>query len=211
MSRARISATRCKCRWRAGWKADGLWKFGSVTNAATNGEPKRVIRRVVASKIRYAVLCYGVPLKIAPDPDLLELASTNLPPELQRNEAAVDSELAWLPLIEMKPAARRSVAELGLRRHQCGAVQSRPTAFCWSPGSTDRPPTSRSGLVDKALQAERDGLWGRAYFDARGLTQTRQITIWATNGFSARRKSAARWDLKPSWTTSRKRFPRVFR
>ncbi len=26
------------------------------------------------------------------------------------------------------------------------------------------------GLVDKALQAERDGLWGRAYFDARGLT-----------------------------------------
>jgi hypothetical protein len=28
------------------------------------------------------------------------------------------------------------------------------------------------GLVDKALQAERDGLWGRAYFDARGLTNT---------------------------------------
>jgi tetratricopeptide (TPR) repeat protein len=26
------------------------------------------------------------------------------------------------------------------------------------------------GLVDKALQAEREGLWGRAYFDARGVT-----------------------------------------
>jgi len=26
--------------------------------------------------------------------------------------------------------------------------------------------------VDKALQAERDGLWGRAYFDARGLTRS---------------------------------------
>jgi tetratricopeptide (TPR) repeat protein len=28
------------------------------------------------------------------------------------------------------------------------------------------------GLVDKALAAERDGLWGRAYFDARGLPQS---------------------------------------
>ena len=27
-------------------------------------------------------------------------------------------------------------------------------------------------LVDKALAAERDGLWGRAYFDARGLSKT---------------------------------------
>jgi hypothetical protein len=26
------------------------------------------------------------------------------------------------------------------------------------------------GLIDKALQAEANGLWGRAYFDARGLT-----------------------------------------
>ena len=33
------------------------------------------------------------------------------------------------------------------------------------------------GLVDKALQAERDGLWGRAYFDARGLTQS-QTNYW---------------------------------
>jgi hypothetical protein len=29
-----------------------------------------------------------------------------------------------------------------------------------------------SQLVDKALTAERDGLWGRAYFDARGLKNT---------------------------------------
>jgi hypothetical protein len=28
------------------------------------------------------------------------------------------------------------------------------------------------GLVDKALAAERDGLWGRTYFDARGLDKT---------------------------------------
>jgi uncharacterized protein (TIGR03790 family) len=28
------------------------------------------------------------------------------------------------------------------------------------------------GLVDKALQAEADGLWGRAYFDLRSITNT---------------------------------------
>jgi len=26
------------------------------------------------------------------------------------------------------------------------------------------------GLVDKAIEAETDGLWGRAYFDLRGVT-----------------------------------------
>src|SRR5208282_4104557 len=81
-------------------EGDGLWRFASFTNAPTNGQPKRVIRRVAASKIRYAVLCYGVPLKISPDPDLHEPVNTNLPPQFERNEAAVDSELAWLPLIE---------------------------------------------------------------------------------------------------------------
>src|ERR1700685_3918181 len=33
-------------------------------------------------------------------------------------------------------------------------------------------PEIARGLVDKAMQAERDGLWGRAYFDARGLEMT---------------------------------------
>ena len=82
-------------------EAGGLWKFGSVTIPATNGQPERVEPRVVKSKIRYAVLCYGVPLKIAPDPDIHEAVAEKMQPELRRNEAAVDSELAWLPLVKM--------------------------------------------------------------------------------------------------------------
>src|SRR5262249_14029085 len=31
-------------------------------------------------------------------------------------------------------------------------------------------PAIARGLVDKAIDAETNGLWGRAYFDARGLT-----------------------------------------
>src|SRR5450432_2973404 len=55
-------------------EADGLWKFGPLKVAATNGQPERVLSHVVASQIRYAVLCYGVPLKIRADPDINEPA-----------------------------------------------------------------------------------------------------------------------------------------
>ena len=154
----------------------GLWKFASFTNAATNNEPKRVIRRVAASKIRYAVLCYGVPLKIAPDADLLESASTNLPPQFQRNEAAVDSELAWLPLIEMKPALAGPLPNWVYGATNAASLN--PTNGILLVARLDGPTaTIARGLVDKALQAERDGLWGRAYFDARGLTQA-QTNYW---------------------------------
>jgi uncharacterized protein (TIGR03790 family) len=148
--------------------SDGLWQFGSVTNAAVNGEPPRVERRVVASKIRYLVLCYGVPLKIAPDPNLNETFPKGAKPELNRNEAAVDSELAWLPLVEDKlPLAGP------LPNWTYGATNTallNPTNGLLLVARLDGPNANiAKGLVDKALAAERDGLWGRAYFDMRGL------------------------------------------
>ncbi len=83
-------------------EAAGLWKFSEVTTPATNGQPRLTDSRVVASKIRYAVLCYGVPLKIAPSSMLEEFAAKITRGEFRRNEASVDSELAWLPLVKMK-------------------------------------------------------------------------------------------------------------
>lgn len=59
-------------------------------------------------------------------------------------------------------------------------------------------PTAR-GLVDKALQAETDGLWGRAYFDLRNITDP-VAASWATTGFAALPRSRARWASKRSWT-----------
>ena len=79
----------------------GLWQFGSVTNTMTNSQAEMVERRVVASKIRYAVLCCGVPLKIAAVPVAHEPGKEIAHPELLRDEASVDSELAWLPLVKM--------------------------------------------------------------------------------------------------------------
>jgi uncharacterized protein (TIGR03790 family) len=172
---------------------DGLWRFASVATAPTNGQPASVVRRVIASKIRYAVLCYGVPLRIANAPDIREISSSDLPllylhneasiqiwnalhatnhPELfQRNEAAVDSELTLLPYEEMNLPLSGP-----LPNPFYGAANSaslNPTNGILLVARLDGPTADIArGLVDKALQAERDGLWGRAYFDARGLPQS---------------------------------------
>ena len=150
---------------------DGLWKFGPVTIAATNGQPERTVSGVVASKIRYAVLCYGVPLKIMPDVDLHEPNAEKVQAEFRRNEAAVDSELAWLPLIKMDVPLTGPI-----RNWLYGATNAalfNPVNGILLVSRLDGPNAEiASNLVDKAMQAERDGLWGRAYFDARGLPKT---------------------------------------
>ena len=152
-------------------EADGFWKFGSVTVAATNGQPEHKVKKVIAAKIRYAALCYGVPLKIFPAPDMHETVAGKMLPELRRNEAAVDSELAWLPLSRMEfpltgpfPNWLYGATNLALLN---------PTNGILLVARLDGPtPEIANGLVDKAMQAERDGLWGRAYFDARGIEAT---------------------------------------
>ena len=152
-------------------ETDKLWQFGAVIIPATNGRPERVEHRVISSKIRYAVLCYGVPLKIASDPNLKEPASETMRPEWHRNEAAVDSELTWLPLMQM------DVSLFGPLINWVYCVTNtallNPTNGILLVARLDGPSSNIArGLTDRALLAERDGLWGRAYFDARGLDKT---------------------------------------
>jgi uncharacterized protein (TIGR03790 family) len=110
-------------------------------------------------------------LKIRADPELHETFATNLTAELRRNEAAVDSELAWLPLVKMNLPLTGPMANwvYGVTN----AARLNPTNGILLVARLDGPtPEIARGLVDKAMQAERDGLWGRAYFDARGLEKT---------------------------------------
>jgi uncharacterized protein (TIGR03790 family) len=148
-----------------------LWKFGDVTEPAFNGRPAHTEHRVVASKIRYLVLCYGVPLRIQEDPTLQEDGATNVPAQLRSNTAAVDSELAWLPVIRM-----HVLLSGPLHNWVYGATNEwvmNPTNGILPVTRLDGPtPQIACGLVDKAMAAERDGLWGRAYFDTRGLAKT---------------------------------------
>jgi uncharacterized protein (TIGR03790 family) len=157
-------------------EADGFWKFGPFTIPATNGQPAHIGRRVTVSKIRYAVLCYGVPLKIRAENDLLETGVPVMPPEFRRNEAAVDSELAMLPLVRMNFPLTGPFPNW-LYGTTNPAVLN-PTNGVLLVARLDGPtPEIARSLVDKSLQAERDGLWGRAYFDARGLEKTNEYFI----------------------------------
>ena len=152
-------------------EATKLWKFGKVTFPATNGQPARVENRVVKSKIRYAVLCYGVPLKIAPSSQMEEMAEKITRAEFRRNEAAVDSELAWLPILKLDVMLTGPLPNpfyLTTNRASLN-VTNGILLVARLDGPT---PEIASALVDKALEAESNGFWGRAYFDARGLENT---------------------------------------
>jgi len=159
--------------------AAGLWQFGEVTRPATSDQPAQTETRAVQSKIRYAVLCYGVPLKIAPSSrleawmdrfyELLPDATTR--DKLRHNEAAVDSELAWLPLYKL------NLPLTGPLRNPFYLCTNRAAMNCTNGllmvARLDGPtPEIANRLVDKAVQAETTGLWGRAYIDARGLSVT---------------------------------------
>ena len=47
-------------------KSNQLWHFEPETVPATNQEPAKVRWKLDESKIRYAALCYGVPVRIRP-------------------------------------------------------------------------------------------------------------------------------------------------
>jgi len=143
-------------------------KLFSYTDPAAGGAAKGGI---TGSAIRYAVLCYGVPLKIAPESGRDEAAAAKLPLELRRNEAAVDSELALLPVLDLKLPITGMTGNPFFLATNRSALH--PTNGVLMFARVDGPtPAIAMGLVDKAMHAEKEGLWGRAYFDLRGLTNT---------------------------------------
>jgi uncharacterized protein (TIGR03790 family) len=146
-----------------------LWRVTSRIVPGTNGAPGRVEWKPAESRIRYAVLCYGVPVRIQADPNLKEEVPERLRPELRRNEAAVDSELAVMPMVdEHLPLA----GPLGNPTYGTTNIALlNPTNGLLMVTRLDGPtPEIARGLVDKALTAEADGLWGRAYVDLRNTT-----------------------------------------
>lgn len=128
--------------------------------------------KLLKSSIRYLVLCYGVPVKISPDETLQEKETEHLPPEVRRNEAALDSELALLP----HRGSGNPLPYYGLLTNPLYGATNRalihPTNGVLMVARLDGPTAQIArSLVDKAMQAEEEGLWGRAYFDARGISE----------------------------------------
>ncbi len=133
----------------------------SNTNQAPSG---------VEATFRYLVLCYGVPVKVRADPSLQESVDLSLPEHLHQNAASVDSELSVIPLVGKNskltgPLTNPTYAATN-------TAQLSPTNGVIIVARIDGPTAAIArGLVEKSLLAEKDGLWGRAYFDSRGLTE----------------------------------------
>jgi len=170
ISRAEFRDLLQKPLFKAIEKADLLTVKSEITPAArdTTGD---ATFRVTGAKVRYAVLCYGVPVRILKDPGLSEANIAKLPESLRRNEAAVDSELALLPSLLLKPMVTGPLANPLYGATNAAALH--PTNGILMVTRLDGPSAAIARrLVDQARAAETNGLWGRAYFDLRGLTNT---------------------------------------
>jgi uncharacterized protein (TIGR03790 family) len=166
----------------------GLLTYTNYISPATNGHLGGPAIRVTSSKVRFLVLCWGLPFRIIHDP----LQNGELPKEapaaIKRNDASVDSELALLP----SAGGYRLVAGLDnpLYKH-VERSHFHPTNGIIMVGRLDGPtPEIARGLVDKALSCETNGFAGNAYFDLRNITSGSYRTgdEWLTNAAAACRK-----------------------
>ena len=185
----------------------GLITFQEERVPTVDGKAEETLRRPTEARIRYVVLCYGIPLRIVSDPTLVEPGIEKLQPVLRRNEAAVDSELATLPQSRYRfalygPSANRlfGVTNASLLNPANGLLMV---------ARLDGPtPDIARALVDKAMQAERDGLWGRAYFDVRGLQEGTYKT--GDDWFRAADKAARRQGFETVLDEKPGTFPASF-
>lgn len=157
--------------------------------------------------IRYAVLCYGVPLKITEDASLKEPDAEKMQEATRRNGASVDSELALLPMGGAKTLTGP------FSNPFYGATNSaslNPVNGLLMVTRLDGPsPAIARALVDKAIQAETDGLWGRAYFDARGLP-TNSPLFMGDKWICAAAQYTVRFGFQTVLDTNEATFPVTF-
>ena len=104
----------------------------------------------------------------------------------------------------------RPAAQPALWRDEPRRCSLRPTAFCSSRGWTGRRRKLRTSWWTRRMAAERNGLWGRAYFDARGLKPGPTLIIWATNGFWPARNLPAQLGFETTVDDQPETFPAQF-
>ena len=144
-----------------------LWEWQPAETVA-NGVASPP-RKLASAKAKYAVLCYGVPTKFLQDTNLVEKGTETARPELRRNEASVDSQLACLPLVHHELRWAGAINNPGFGATNVAALH--PTNGVFLVTRLDGPSVEvAGGLIDKAIDAETNGLWGRAYIDSRGIT-----------------------------------------
>ncbi len=150
-------------------KSRGLIKTREEIQPATENRPGRVVEFTTESRIRYLTVCYGVPLRIAEDKSRSELVPIKLPEPYHRNGAAVDADLTVLPLLLTGISRNGPIANIWYGTTNADLLE--PVRGLFVVGRLDGPTLeSARALVDRALEAEQNGLLGRGYFDIRSIT-----------------------------------------
>ena len=116
-------------------------------------------------QISYLVTVRGVPLRISNDIDLIEPESSKIPSQFRVNCGSVDGELALLAIAE-----RLSMTGFIANPYfQKMMPTSRDLSFGIRVSRLDGPTLkSVCNLIDSSIEAEKNGLRGRAYFDTGG-------------------------------------------
>ncbi len=154
------------------------YEIGSTTDS--NFPAGRPTYKCVESKVRYLLLSWGFPYRIPEDPTLKEAGAEKFPELARRNEASVDSDLTIL-------GAKGFVFYTSCIPNFASEITNtaiHPTNGLFMVTRLDGPTKEIAmGLVDKALNAETNGLLGEAYFDERGLKEGAYVTgdRWITN------------------------------
>lgn len=150
-------------------EARGLVNFVTDIIPAKAGQPGTVQYRLRDCRIRYLVLAYGMPYRIGNDTNRLDTLPEKVPAHMRKNGAALESDLMLLPSVGRFPLM--GPANNPFHAGTNASVMT-PANGVFLVSRLDGPtPELAMGLVTKAIQAERDGLWGRAYFDLRGLKE----------------------------------------
>jgi uncharacterized protein (TIGR03790 family) len=131
------------------------------------GDQTLDIQSASFNEIWCILLIKGVPLKIANDPGIAEVPTKN--PALNTNAASVDSELTLLPLAGLPLIAclPNPYELLGYNR-PFDSLDARQMILV---GRLDGPTDNDvRRMIDDSLYAEANRLAGRAFIDARGLS-----------------------------------------
>lgn len=144
---------------RRAFTANGWWKLPSPAGAEGP---------VVANKIRFVVLMRGIPLKIAHVAKYEGDKGGGPPAVAAVNAAAVDAELAVLGL--RTRAISGALNNWYFRSFTPITEAGRPELMLVCRLDAPTPEIVRR-MIEDTLVAERDGLAGLAYVDARGINE----------------------------------------
>lgn len=143
--------------------AGGWMQVEARDGAGSHGRPPATVTQ---NRVDYLLLISGVPLRIENHPSLLENAGV-LPRQFRTTRASVDSELATLPALDSTVAG--FVPNPFFQQAEPGETE-RLQALRVSRLDGPRPEHVRR-MIRQGLQAEIDGLRGRAYIDMGGPHQ----------------------------------------